>query len=368
MFSCSTNSPTNEFSNLLPAFVQDSFYLNPQNIFSNEKAALGRYLFYDRRLSVNNTKSCASCHAQEFSFTDGYNRSIGALGDLHQRNAKPLFNIVFEKYLTAADSSIHFPEEQINRPMFNEHPVEMGISGNEEVVLLRIKSDNYYRKQFEKIFIEDKNPVNLKNIQSCITSFVKTILSFSSRYDNYFFRRDTLALSKSQLNGMNLFFSTNLHCSACHGGINFSNPFIKNIKGQPEFYFNTGLYNLDNRGDYPAFDRGLADVTKNPADIGKYKVPTLRNLAFTAPYFHDGSAATLDEVIRFYEQGGRTILSGSYKGDGRNNPNKHPFIKEFKLNSQERKDLIDFLMSLTDSSVLINPLYANPFSDDETKK
>jgi cytochrome c peroxidase len=362
------NQPKDGFEEFIPDFIKDSIYLNPENRFSNEKAALGRYLFYDRRLSVNNTKACASCHAQEFSFADNYNRSIGALGDLHRRNAKPLINIVFEKYLTAADSSIHFPETQINNPMFNEHPVEMGVSGNEEIILNRIKKDKYYNLQFKKAFPEAEEPVSFKNIQYNITSFIKTILSFNSAYDNYLFKKDNKAMSNEQLKGMKLFFSTELACSSCHGGINFSAPSVKNTKGAAEFFFNTGLFNTDNHGGYPSYDQGLADITKNPADIGKYKVPLLRNLAFTAPYFHDGSAATLYDVLEVYESGGRNVLTGTYKGDGRNNPYKHPLIKGFKLNSQERKELISFLLSLSDSSVLKNPAYANPFSDDETTK
>jgi cytochrome c peroxidase len=356
------------FSDILPGFVKDSIYLNTENVFSKEKAALGRYLFYDRRLSVNNTKACASCHAQPFSFTDSYNRSIGALGDLHQRNSKPLINIVFEKYLTAADSSIHFPEAQINKPMFNEHPVEMGVKGNEKIIIGRIQKDEYYTTRFKKIFSGEKEPVSIKNIQYSITSFIKTILSFNSPYDKYYFKKDNRAMNDDQLQGMKLFFSTDLNCSSCHGGINFSKPSVKNTQGVAEFYFNMGLYNINNQGGYPSFDQGLADITNNPTDIGKYKVPTLRNLAFTAPYFHDGSAATLNDVMAIYENGGRNILAGLYKGDGRNNPNKHPLIKEFKLNSQQRKNLVAFLLSLSDSSVLINPAYANPFSDDETKK
>ncbi len=367
--SCSQNKKEKtDFKSLVPAFINDSIYFSSDNPFTKEKAELGRYLFYDRRLSINNTKACASCHAQEFAFTDSYNRSIGAFGDLHQRNAKPLINIVFEKYLTAADSTIHFPERQINNPMFNEHPVELGMKGNENKILEKIKADKYYQQQFKTVFSTEQNPVSIKNIQSAITSFVKTILSFNAQYDNYTFQKDTTAISQAAVNGMKLFFSAKLNCSSCHAGINFSTPLIKTASGTIDFYFNTGLYNLDGKGSYPIYDQGMFDITNNPADIGKYKVPTLRNLAFTAPYFHDGSAATVDEVIAVYEEGGRNVLKGQVKGDGRKNPYKHPLVSGFKLNSQERKDLVSFLLSLSDSSVLKNPAYANPFSDDETKR
>jgi cytochrome c peroxidase len=356
-----SNEVKNNFTSLLPAIITDSYYLSSDNPFTKEKAELGRYLFYDRRLSVNNTKACASCHAQEFSFTDSYRRSIGAFGDLHQRNAKPLINLVLEEYLTAADSSLHFPEQQIKNPMFNEHPVELGWKGNEEKILSRIKSDPLYKSLFLKAFPEDKGPVTTQQVQYSITSFLKTILSFSSSYDNYKYKKIRTALSSSQISGMNLFFSDSLKCGSCHGGFNFNTPAGK------DNYSNTGLYNIGDNGSYPGYDRGLIEKTDNPADMGRYKVPVLRNLAFTAPYFHDGSAETLEEVLAVYENGGRKIDTGAYRGDGRKNPYKSPLIQGFKLNSQERKNIINFLFSLTDSSILKNPAYANPFTQDETK-
>jgi cytochrome c peroxidase len=350
---CSTQQQNeNLLQQSIPSYIKDTVYLQSDNVFTNEKAELGRYLFYDRRLSVNNTKACAGCHAQQFSFTDNYVRSIGALGDLHQRNAKPLVNIVFNKYLTAADSTLHYPEEQINKPMFNEHPVEMGWKGNEAIILNRLREDDLYKKLFAEAFPENAEDVTVKNVQQSITSFVKTIFSFNSAYDKYYYQKEERALTASQQNGMALFFSDRLKCSLCHGGINFNKP----IAGD---YFNTGLYNLEGKGFYPSYDMGLYEKTKNETDIGKYKVPTLRNLAFTAPYFHDGSAQSLTGVIDVYENGGRGE-------EGKQNPYKSNFITGFKLTSQERGDLVEFLLSLSDSSVLINPRYANPFSEDET--
>jgi cytochrome c peroxidase len=371
-FSCNffakEKKKNNGLKSLLPSFVRDSIYSDPENSFSQAKAELGRYLFYDRRLSVNNTKACASCHAQEFSFTDNYTRSIGALGDLHQRNSRPLINIIFSKYLTAADSTLHFPEQQINNPMMNEHSVEMGIKGNEEMILRRLKADDIYTEKFGECFPGEKNPYTIKNVQWAITSFVKKIFSFNSPYDDYAFRKNETALNEQQKKGMQLFFSDSLHCKNCHGGINFSTPLLKDENGSTAFYFNTGLYNIDGRGSYPEYDQGLIELTKNPADMGKYKVPTLRNLAFTAPYFHDGSATTLEDVIMLYENGGRNISTGAFAGDGRRNPYKHPLVSGFHLNSQQRNELISFLLSLTDSSIYKNPDYANPFKEDETKK
>lgn len=352
------NSDNNLF-NLLPASLKDSVRLYPGNSFTNEKAELGRYLFYERRLSVNNTKSCATCHAPEFSFTDNYIRSIGALGALHQRNARPLINLVFKKYLTAADSTLHFPEQQINKPMFNTTPVEMGWSGNEKTILKKIMADKDYIQLFAKAFPGQQQPFTVTNIQYAITSFIKTIFSMSSPYDKYINKKGTL--DSSALRGMQLFFSKNLQCASCHGGKDFDTPADKN------FYANTGLYNNDNAFHYPDSDKGLFESTGKWEDIGKFRIPTLRNLAFTAPYLHDGSAASLTDVILIYENGGREITHGINAGDGRLNPNKSHLIKGFHLNSQQQKDLISFLLSLSDSSILKNPLYTNPFFKDETK-
>jgi cytochrome c peroxidase len=352
----------------IPAGIPDPVYLFTRNTFTEEKATLGRYLFYDRRLSANNTKACASCHAQEFSFTDGYRRSTGIQGDLLQRNSKPLVNLIFNYYLTAGDSSIHFPEQQISSPMFNVHPVEMGIAGNEQQVLQRLMQDKEYNKRFSKAFPDEENPVSIKNIQFAISSFIKTITGFDSPYDKYLLKKDMAALNESQKKGMQLFFSDSLQCGSCHGGINFATPSLKDANGQTIHYFNTGLYNIGDSNAYPSTDHGLASVTKKLIDNGKFLVPTLRNLAFTAPYYHDGTAATLEEVIIGYEEGGRNIRSGAHKGDGRKNINKHPLIKGFRLNSQERKALVAFLLSLSDSAICNNPAYANPFTIDETQK
>ena len=150
---CTTkkNNETTEFNwkKIIPFSIADTLYLDKTDPFTEAKAGLGRYLFYDRRLSRNNTKSCASCHDPRFSFTDGYRRSIGAVGDLHQRNASPLINLIFRKYLTAADSALHYPEQQMNNPMFHDKPVELGWKGNETEILARVQKDLVYTEKFK---------------------------------------------------------------------------------------------------------------------------------------------------------------------------------------------------------------------------
>jgi cytochrome c peroxidase len=370
VLSCShsnADQKSNHFSDIIPSYIKDSVYLSKENPFSKAKASLGRYLFYDRRLSFNQTKACASCHDPKFSFTDSYRRSTGALGDNLQHNAPPLINLVFNKYLTLADSSLHFPEQQIKNPLFHNKPIEMGWGGNEALIMDRLKRDPFYSQQIRLVFRGEAEPFTKKNIEYAIGSFIKTILSFNSVFDRYHQSGNADMLSATEKRGMNLFFSEKLACSRCHGGINFSAPLITDRDGRKLYYQNTGLYNVDEKGLYPAYDQGLIEFTGNTMDMGKYRIPTLRNLLFTAPYFHDGSAATLEEVITVYENGGRNIISGAHAGDGRKNPYKSNLINGFRLTSQEKNDLIRFLLSLSDSSVCNNPFYANPFKQDETK-
>ncbi len=324
---------------------------------------LGRYLFFDRRLSINNTRSCGTCHNPQFAFTDGYKRSLGAYADLHQRNTQPLFNLSYLKYFTAADSTLHSPLQQMDNPLFNTHPVEMGVKGNEDIILKKIKGDKLY----QKLFSNANREITFENIKLAINDFIFSLQSNSSNYDKHV-KGDTNALNKSEKRGLQLFFSSELKCTSCHGGDNFSTPSITNEKSDTLFYFNTGLYNLDDKGAYPKYDEGLFQLTQNMADIGKFRVPTLRNLAYTAPYLHDGSAASLMEIINIYANGGRQIKEGINKGNGVINPNKHIFINGFLISETDKIHLNNFLLSLSDSSFIQNKNYQNPFTEDETKK
>jgi cytochrome c peroxidase len=352
---------------LLQLFVVCTNNRQKDERVSNKLTILGRYLFFDRRLSINNTRSCATCHNPQFAFTDGYKRSLGAFADLHQRNTQPLFNLIYFRYLTGADSSIHSTDEQMNNPLFNDHPVEMGVKGNEETILARIKSDALYQQLFAKAFPHAKNAFTWEFIKKAISHFMYSIRSDQSPYDNYM-AGDSNAISVEQKKGKQLFFSEKLSCAKCHGGFNFSSSSVVNENGDTLHYFNTGLYNIDGKGSYPEYDQGLYQHTKQIKDMGVFRVPSLRNLAFTAPYFHDGSAASLIEVLDMYSNGGRSITTGVYQGNGISNPYKHPLVNGFTLSVTEKKALLLFLNSLTDSSFITNPDYANPFTEDETKK
>jgi cytochrome c peroxidase len=336
----------------------------PTNQSTNQPTTqLGKYLFFDRRLSINQTRSCGTCHNPQFAFTDGYKRSLGAFADLHQRNTQPLFNLSELKYFTASDSTLHSPLQQIDNPLFNTHPIEMGIKGNEVIILKRIETDDAYKK----LFSEAGLMLTWDNIKIAIAQFTLHIKSNNSPYDK-FIKGDSNALSLNEKSGKDLFFSTKTKCASCHGGNNFSTPNLVNTKGEIDFYFNTGLYNIDGNGAYPMYDQGLFQHTNNNNDMGKFRVPTLRNLAYTAPYMHDGSVASLNEALDLYINGGRKIPEGINKGDGTKNKYKHAFINPFSINEAEKKNLLSFLLTLSDSSFIKNESYQNPFVEDETKK
>ncbi len=346
-------------------FIQSGCHtsVKKNNATYSDSLKLGRYLFFDRRLSINNTRSCGTCHNPQFAFTDGYKRSLGVYADLHQRNTQPLFNLANYKYFTSADSTLLTPLQQMDNPLYSVHPAEMGVKGNEEKILKKIIVDKEYQKKFKIV----SSAISWQQIKIFIAVFINSLQSYNSPYDK-FLQGDSLALSIEAKAGKHLFFSEKLSCSKCHGGINFSTPSIKNEKGNTQYFFNTGLYNLGGNSSYPSYDQGLYQLTKNDFDKGKFRVPTLRNLLFTEPYYHDGSAPTLTDVVNNYAKGGREIITGNYKGDGSKNSNKHKLVNGFVITEKEKINLISFLQSLTDSSFVNNFFYQNPFESDETRK
>jgi cytochrome c peroxidase len=341
------------------AIVAYCFFTHSANVtnadIDKRRIELGRYLFYDRRLSINQARACATCHNPQFAFTDGYKRSLGAYADLHKRNSQTLFNLTYLKYFTAADSTIHAATQQINNPLYNTHPIEMGVNGHEFEILNRIKADTTY----QYLFKQARFAIEWPSIKQAIGKFELSLNSFNSPYDKYK-AGNINALTNIEKQGMELFFSNKLNCFACHGGKNFSDPSVTNTQGITLHYFNIGLYNIDTLGGYPTYDMGLYELTHKIKDIGMFRVPTLRNLTFTSPYFHDGSAASLSEVIDHYSK-------GEYKGNGRLNANKHPLIKGFSITELEKKSLISFLLCLSDSSIFNNKAILSPFNNDETR-
>ncbi len=343
-------------SGLLATVVLASLLL-PQcrtTVVKNTFAETGHLLFFDVRLSYNNTKSCASCHDPRFAFTDGYRRSITANGDQVLHNAPTLLNIATHRFFDLSNPGITSLAQQHQRPLFNTAPVELGATGYEKVILNRLKTDGRYRELFSIAFPGEKEPVNFPNIIRCIAAYAETLVSHHAPYDR-FVAGDTAALNPAARKGMALFFSSRTNCSGCHSGPFFTQATLSN--STDSVYANTGLYQ-----QYPAADPGIIAITRNPADEGRFKIPTLRNVAVTGPYMHDGSLNTLTEVLAMYNHGGLQTLAGPLRGDGRLNPHKDKRLRSFALTAEEVQQLISFLHALTDSAALHFPDFQNPFA------
>ena len=336
---------------------------NPMTV---EKVELGRYLFYDQRLSGNQQQSCASCHLQAKGFSDGRKLAVGSTGELTQRNSLALVNIAYNATLTWAHPELDTIERQLLIPMFGESPVELGISGFEQQVLSRFQGSERYQMLFAKAFPRAKEPITFDNTVKALASFVRSLVSMNTPFDRYAYDYVEDAMTESQLRGMDLFLSEQLECHHCHGGFNFTQSTTHRDQAFLERpMHNIGLYAVDEEGRYPPQDTGLAEVTGELADHGKFRAPSLRNIALTGPYMHDGSIATLEEVIRFYEAGGRLISTGPNAGDGRRSPLKSEFVRSFALSDQQRKDLVSFLHALTDDEFIQNPAFSDPFNQSE---
>ncbi|WMN61830.1 di-heme enzyme (plasmid) [Pseudoalteromonas xiamenensis] len=332
------------------------------NPMSEAKVSLGRYLFYDQALSGNGTQSCASCHQQAYAFAENRKVSVGSTGQAHTRNALALVNVAYNKTLTWSHPFLTDIEAQLLIPMFGQRPIEMGITGNEASILKHFRQGDYPSK-FKAAFGSEE--VSFNRIVQALAAFVRSLISLSSPFDRYAYSGDDNALTEQQIKGMNLFFSERLECHHCHGGFNFTQSTTHENQPINRFAFhNTGLYYTDqpnfNHKGYPQYDRGMIDVTLNLGDEGRFRAPTLRNVELTAPYMHDGSIATLSDVIDFYAAGGRNIESGPLAGDGRLHPNKSLFVKGFVLSNDEKQALLAFLHSLTDNDFVTNEKYSDP--------
>ena len=337
------------------------------NPMTPEKVELGRYLFYDKRLSVTGKFACASCHEQKFAFTDNRAVAIGATGERHPRNSMSLTNVAYNSVLTWANPVMTQLEAQALVPLFGEHPIEMGLGGRDEAVLATLRQDVNYQTRFATVFGTSRSTspdkvINWQTITQAIAAFERNLTSFDSPFDRFRYGKDKTAISDSAKRGEKLFLSEDLECFHCHGGFNFSDSTLHRRSRLTEIAFhNTGLYNLDEKGSYPPNNIGIAEITHQPQDMGKFKAPTLRNIELTAPYMHDGSIATLEGVIDHYRMGGRVIHSGEYAGVGSTNPLKSQFVSGFEMTDSQQQDLIAFLKSLTDRSFIENPKLGDPW-------
>lgn len=315
---------------------------NPQ---TQSKIDLGKRLFNDKRFSADGSISCASCHHIGKAFTDGLPVAQGLKGQRGTRNTPSITNAAFYDTLFL-DGRANNLEEQSLGPLFN--PIEHGLKNHQDLLNI-IRQDAQYAAQFNTVFAVQTSDINLQQISKAIASYERTLIGGDSPFDRYLYGRNHKALSVSAERGLGI-FKNKAHCVVCHE-ISWNNALFTDNR-----FYNIGVSfkhlepvldsvmtavtqgkNLDDQPLTPIqrSELGRLSVTQNLADIGKFKTPTLRNIALTAPYMHDGSLKTLEEVIEYYDKGG----------------NKNRFIDSkifpLHLTQQEKADLLAFLQSLT---------------------
>ena len=360
-FGCSDPAPTAGYrwnlpSGMLPPAVPGD------NPMSDAKVELGRFLFFDKRLSANGTQSCASCHDPAKAFTDGVALPKGSTGTPLLRNAMTLTNVAYRSAYTWANPVLLTLEAQALVPLTADAPVELGFHLAQSAIVKRLQADARYVKLFAEAFPSEADPYTAPHVAQALASFERTIVSRDSPYDRFVYDRDPTALSASAKRGMEAFFGEKLECYHCHAGQDLTDSMrTEATRGHSAHFENDGLYNVGNSGSYPEGNQGLREFTKRATDDGKFRVPTLRNIALTAPYMHDGSIATLAEVVDMYAAGGRVLTSGPYAGDGRVHPQKSSFVRGFALTADEKADLLAFLESLTDEAFTRDPKLQDPF-------
>jgi cytochrome c peroxidase len=300
-----------------PAFV-----VPENNEPTRERIALGRRLFYDERLSRTEEVACASCHLQEHAFADPERFSRGVAGQVGARNSPALVNLAW--------SSSFFwhggvPTLELQAVVPITSPLEMDMKLAE--VAERLEQDSAVLEQFQDAYEEGPNE---STITRAIASFMRSLVSADSPYDR-FLNGDVSALSPAARRGEAIFNGESGECFHCHTGYNLTTNRFKN-----------------NGSDANDPDQGRQEITLKEADFGKFKIPSLRNVAVTAPYMHDGSLATLTDVIDAYAAGGR------------GHPHTDPTIAVLDLTASDKADLLAFLESLTDESFLSEPAFADP--------
>ena len=290
-------------------------FVPADNPMSAAKVALGQRLFFESRLSVTGHYSCASCHDPARSYTDGRARAVGATGAVMAHGSMALINVAYNLSYGWQHPEISSLEAQMRQPLFNRHPVEIGLAGRERAVRRALAADATYPQQFAAAF---GGAISTARIIEAIAAFERTLIDGHSAFDAYVFAGEHAALSPAAKRGMALFFSSRIGCAGCHSGFNFSG-------------------NWRDR----AGATGKAGFADDGLGVGRVRIPTLRNIALTAPYMHDGRFATLDAVLDHYQRVGR-LPSSAHGGQ------RDPRLKTFTLTQDERGELTAFLGSLTE--------------------
>jgi cytochrome c peroxidase len=297
----------------IPFGLEETAVVIPaDNPLTKEKVELGRLLFFDKRLSQDNTIACASCHIAKFAFTDGKPVSTGIRGQKGGRSAPASFNRVFSS-LQFWDGRAPTLEDQSVGPFTN--PIEHGFA-NYDVMNAKMMKIQGYRKLFKQVFGDDK--ITTERVGMAIASFQRTVLSGNSPADRFDQGGEAGAISDAAQKGL-ILFREKARCTKCHSGFNFTD----------EKFHNLGIGWDDNK-----VDLGRYMVTGNAEEIGAFKTPTLREIARSAPYMHDGRFKTLEEVVNFYNKGGVK------------NPHQDNLMIPLELTDQEKRDLVEFLHTL----------------------
>ena len=297
------------------------------NPMSEAKVSLGRRLFYEPRLSVNGRYSCASCHDPRRAFSDGRSLALGATGEKLPHNALALVNVAYNISFGWAEPQVRSLEAQMLKPLLGRHPIELGLAGLQASVCAALAADPHYASAFAAAFPQGAgphqdaaSPVTFDHIVKAIAAFERTLISGSSPFDHYVFGGRHDALSDEAKRGMALFFSPAIGCGQCHSGFNFAGNW-HDVQGMT----------------------GRASFANNGTSAHPMRVPTLRNIALTAPYMHDGRFATLAAVLEHYSDLG---LHAQTRGRGHQDRR----LPQRPLTASERTELAAFLESLTDES------------------
>lgn len=288
------------------------------NAFKKERWLLGKALFYEKQLSLDSSVSCASCHSQQFGFSDNVALSKGFKQRLGNRNSPSIINIAYHPYFTR-EGGVPTLEMQVLVPIQEHNEFNNNILD----IAKRLSSN---QKLQDLSYLAYNRPLDFYVIPRALATFERSLISGNSKYDQY--KKGTLSLSDEEQKGMNLFFSDRTNCSDCHSGFNFTN------------------YQFENNGLYETYiDPGRKRLTGLDSDLAKFKVPSLRNIEVTAPYMYDGSLPDLEAVLNHYNSGGKQ------------HPNKSVKIQNLQLNQDEKKQIIAFLKTLTDVSFLNNSIF-----------
>ena len=332
------------------------------NPMTDAKVRLGRYLFYDKRMSVNGTESCATCHRQELAFTDGKPQAVGATGQLHPRGAMSLVNVAYSAVLTWSNPNEHSLEHQALTPMFGDHPVELGLTGNGEEFIQVLRSDAVYREMFPAAFPSNQtlspsptSPKPLRRLNGRSFRQARPMIAITMEA--------TIRLSRIQRSAEKSCFSASrFPVFAAMADLTSAMQRIMKAGAETRSSSTTRVCTMS-RGalSYPLPNVGIYEYTLRPEDVGKFKAPTLRNIALTAPYMHDGSAKTLDAVLDHYSAGGRTIADSPICRRGLSQSEQGPVDSRLQTVApgSRRSDCV--LDSLTDEGVIHDQKFGNPW-------